>query len=64
MNKIIICSDLWSLSSLQLEIPKRTDKLFDVFNQDKPQRKKMEKNYELRMNEADRNFYHDPNVTR
>ena len=35
------------------------DKLFDVFNENKQQRKKMEQNYKLRINEADWNFYHD-----
>ena len=35
------------------------DKLFDVFNQDKKQRKTIEKNPKLHRNEADWNLYHD-----
>jgi len=35
------------------------DLLFDVFNKNEQQRRKMEKTYKLRMNDADWSFYHD-----
>ena len=41
------------------DFTKNIDELYDVFNKNEQQRKKLEKTYKLRMNESDWNFYHD-----
>ena len=41
------------------DLTKNIDELYNVFNKNEQQRKKLEKTYKLRMNESDWNFYHD-----
>ena len=42
-----------------MQFTENLDKLFNVFNKNEQQRKKMEKLHKLRMNDADWAFYHD-----
>ena len=48
----------------KLEITKDLNQLFDIFCEDKVQRKKIEKNYLLQMSEEDFEFYNDQKAAR